>query len=298
MHVLISGADGFIGRAVRRRLVARADEVTGLSRSGSSGRVVRWDPAAGELDAGSLRGFDAIIHLAGEPLVGRWTPEKRRRIRASRVEGTGLLARRLGDLDRGPRVLLSASAVGYYGDRDEEPLSEDSPPGDTFLAEVCEAWEAAAAPAAEAGIRVVLLRFGIVLDPAGGALVEMARLFRMHLGGRLGDGRQFWSWITREDAASALLLALERETLAGPVNVTAPEPVRNRRFTAALGEALDRRALLPAPAPLLRLAMGRMADEMLLCSARVLPGRLSAAGFEWRDPHLSPALWQMYRSCR
>jgi uncharacterized protein (TIGR01777 family) len=295
MDIVISGSSGFIGSALQPYLAAAGHRVRRLVRPGGQAEPgdVAWDPAAGCLDAPALDGCDAIVHLAGENIGKRWTAARRERIRRSRVGGAALLAKTAARMIRRPAALLSASAVGYYGDRGEEPLTEESPPGEGFLADLCQEWEAACRPAAEAGVRVANLRFGIVLHPSGGALKRMLPAFRLYLGGRLGGGRQFWGWVVREDVLSAVAWALEQEALSGPLNVTSPNPVTNRTFTAALAHALGRPAVLPAPAFALRLAFGRMADETLLASARALPQRLQASGFAFRWPELEPALRTM-----
>ncbi|HQR18999.1 MAG TPA: TIGR01777 family oxidoreductase [Gemmatimonadales bacterium] len=235
--------------------------------------------------------MDAAVHLAGESIAaGRWTAETKRRIRDSRVLGTRLLAESLARLMRRPRVLVTASAVGIYGDRGDDILNEDSPPGSDFLARVGQEWEAAAKPAAEAGIRVVHLRFGIILAREGGALPRMVRPFMLGAGGPIGSGRQWMSWIALDDAIAAVLEALHNEQARGPINAVAPGPVRNAEFAAALGAALHRPALIPAPAFALRLLYGEMADAALLASQRVVPSRLEALGFRFRHPALPGAL--------
>jgi uncharacterized protein len=292
-RVLVSGARGLIGSALVPRLRARGWEVVELGRAVRGPGTLAWDPARGALDARPLEGLDVVVHLAGEPMGSRWTPALVERVRASRVGSTALLAGRLAGLTRAPRVLVSASAIGYYGDRGDEVLDEASPPGEGFLPALCRDWEAAAAPAREAGIRVVHPRFGLVLTPRGGALARMLPLFRLGLGGPLGNGRAWWSWVTLADVVAALERMLVDEALAGPVNVTAPGAVRNRDLSRALGRALGRPALLPAPALALRAVFGRMADEALLASARVRPARLAQAGFSFRDPEIGPALRAM-----
>ncbi len=252
---------------------------------------VLWNPAAGTLDHAALEGVDAAVHLAGESIAaGRWTADIKRRIRDSRILGTRLLAESLARLMRRPRVLVTASAVGIYGDRGDEILNEDSPLGTDFLAGVGREWEAAAKPAAEAGIRVVHLRLGIILAREGGALPRMVRPFMLGAGGPIGSGRQWMSWIALDDAIAAVLEALGNEQARGPINAVAPEPVRNAEFAAALGATLHRPALIPAPAFALRLLYGEMADAALLASQRVVPSRLEALGFRFRHPTLPEAL--------
>jgi uncharacterized protein (TIGR01777 family) len=295
MDIVVSGASGFIGSALVPALAAAGHSVRRLVRPGGGmqpGDVV-WEPDGGSVDVAALDGCDAVVHLAGENIGKRWTATRRARIRQSRLGGTALVADAVARLAHRPSALVSASAVGYYGERGAEVLTEESPPGEGFLAGLCRDWEAACRPAAEAGVRVVNLRFGVVLDPSGGALARMLPLFRLYLGGRLGGGGQFWSWVAQEDAAAAAVFVLEKDELSGPVNVASPNPVTNREFTAALGRALGRPAVLPAPAFALRLALGRMADEMLLASARAVPARLLAGGFGFRHPDLEPALRRM-----
>ncbi len=293
MRILVSGASGLVGSAIVRRFASPADEVVRLVRreSGPGPAEVPWNPEAGTIAAEGLEGLDAVVHLAGENLgTGRWTRAKKARIRTSRVDGTRLLASALAGLKRPPKVLISASAVGFYGNRGDEELDEQSPPGTGFLAGLCRDWEAATEPAAQAGIRVVTARFGVILAREGGALARMLPIFRLGLGGRLGSGRQFMSWITLDDALGALRFVVADDSLSGPVNLVAPNPVTNREFTKTLGRVLHRPTLLPAPALALRIALGEMAGEMLLASARVLPRRLLASGFRPTARALEPAL--------
>lgn len=297
MKVIITGATGLIGSALVRSLLADGHEVTRLVRGGRKGAPspgvsdAEWDPAAGTADAAALEGCDGVVHLAGEPVAeGRWTDEKKRRIRESRVRGTRLVAETLAGLARKPRVLVSASATGYYGDRGAELLTEESAPGRDFLSEVCREWEAAARQAAEAGIRVVHPRIGVVLDADGGALPRMLTPFKMGVGGRLGSGRQYMSWITLPDVVSVIRRALEDEALRGPVNAVSPQPVTNEEFTKTLGRVLGRPTLFAVPEFAARLAFGEVADALLLSSQRVEPARLKEAGFSYADPELEGAL--------
>jgi uncharacterized protein (TIGR01777 family) len=294
VKVLVSGASGLIGTALASSLESQGDSVVRLARSGSGApdRLV-WDPSAGEIDVERLEevGVDAVVHLAGESVgVGRWTRSKKARIRDSRVGGTQALSKAIARLRERPRVLISASAVGWYGDRGTEPLSEASGRGSGFLADVTEAWEGATEPAAAAGVRVVKLRFGIVLSTRGGALERMLPPFRLGVGGPFGNGRQFMSWITLDDVVGVVRHALDTESLEGPVNAVAPNPVTNREFVRTLGRVLRRPAIMPLPAPALRLALGEFADESLLASARAFPARLMESGYRFRDPTLEPAL--------
>lgn len=293
MKILVTGSSGLLGSALTPSLTAGGNTITRLVRPGTKpgpSQIV-WDPAAGRLDAGSLEGFDAVVNLAGENIAGgRWTPERKRLLRDSRVKSTLLLAETLGKLSRPPRVLVAASATGYYGDRGDEMLTEASEPGSGFLAEVCRPWEDSTRPAAAAGIRVVNVRFGIVLSAAGGALAKMLPPFKAGVGGPVGSGRQYMSWIALEDVVRVIEHALVTEALAGPVNVVAPEPVTNREFARTLGRVLGRPALLPLPAFAVRLLFGEMGDELLLASARVRPSRLEATNYRFLYPDLEGAL--------
>ncbi|HET7265969.1 MAG TPA: TIGR01777 family oxidoreductase [bacterium] len=291
MRVALTGSHGLIGSAVASALRARGDEVVPLVRGGvAAPEEVAWDPAAGLIDAARLADVDAAIHLAGATLATRWTPDQKMAILASRRRGTELLAGALAGLRGGPRTFVSGSAVGYYGDRGDEVLTESSEPGTGFLAEVCREWEAAAEPARRAGIRVVHPRFGVVLSRSGGVLAKIVPIFKIGAGGPLGHGRQYLPWVAIDDAVGALLLALERDALDGPVNVVSPRAVTNREFTSALARALGRPAMIPVPAAALRAMFGEMADGALLVSQRVDPVRLRGAGYAFRFPELEPAL--------
>ncbi len=291
MNITLTGATGFIGRRLAGRLLVGSHSLHVLGRRAVPGlSLSAWDAggnASPPLE--SLRDSQAVVHLAGEPVSQRWTPEARQRIRSSRVEGTRRLVEALAAFPRPPAVLVCASAIGIYGSRGDEILTESSPPGGGFLAEVCQEWEQAADQAASAGIRVVKLRTGVVLGPGGGALQRMLPLFKAGLGGRLGSGRQWMSWINLEDLVELICLALEQPELAGPVNATAPSPVTNAEFTRQLAARLRRPALLPVPAFALRMVFGEMAS-VLLDSQRVLPQAALAAGFRFRYPELGPAL--------
>ena len=296
MNVLVSGGTGLIGSALIPALRRSGHEIMVLTRRPSTAslpgvRFAHWDPETGVMDAAALDGAQAIVHLAGESIAGgRWTDAKRSRIVESRVQGTRFLAERAATPSSPPSVFVSASAVGFYGNRGDEILTEESAAGSGFLADVCRAWEAATAGAAARGIRVVHLRVGLVLDAREGALGKMLPLFRLGLGGPLGRGRQWMSWVAMEDVVGAIEFAIGREDLSGPVNIAAPEPARNRDFALAVGRALGRPARLPAPAFALRLLFGRMADEAILASARVSPVRLLGAGYAFRFPSLGGAL--------
>jgi len=289
--VAVTGSTGLVGRSLCARLEGGGFRVRRLVRRAASRTgETSWDPSAAGLDSAAFDGVDAVVHLAGENLsAGRWTRRRKEDILRSRVEGTGLLARTLAALPRPPRVLLSASAVGWYGDRGDETLDETSGPGTGFLADVCARWEAATEPARESGIRVVLLRSGVVLSGDGGALPRMARPFRMFAGGRVGSGRQWVSWISREDAVGAILHLLSAESVSGPVNLVAPAPATNGELSCAIGRTLHRPCWLPVPRFVLRLAFGEMAG-VVLASTRVLPGRLTASTFSYRCPDLASTL--------
>ncbi len=294
--VAVTGSTGLVGAALTVALARGGHRVVRLVRSGTATRApgehtVRWDPGRGTIDAAGLEGVDAVVHLAGESIAsGRWTAAKRLRIRDSRVGATRVLAEALAGLERPPATLVAASAVGYYGDRGDEVLREESAPGGGFLADVCREWEAAAAPAARRGLRVVHMRIGMVLAATGGALAALLPPFRLGLGGPVGSGRQWMSWISLDDLVRAILHALATASLAGPINAVAPAPVTNREFARTLGRVLRRPAVLPLPAGAARLLLGRMADELLLASARVVPARLEAAGFTFGDATLERAL--------
>ena len=296
MLVAVTGASGLIGSALTRRLRAEGHQVLRLTRSRPSAPdQVQWDPTAGRLDSDSLAKADAVVHLAAKNLGERlrWNARVKRELLESRVEGTALVARTMADLagrSGGPRVLVCASGVGYYGDRGDEVLTESSSPGSGFLAEVCKQWEAAADPAREAGLRVVNLRTGPVQDMAGGGLPKQVLLFRLGLGGRLGSGRQWLSWTALDDIVGAYLHALTHDELDGPVNNAAPNPVPNAEFTATLARVLGRPAMLPVPAFAPRLVLGEAADEFLFVSQRALPFRLRETGYRFQFPELEQAL--------
>lgn len=293
MRIVVAGASGLLGSTLVPVLEQGGHSVIKLTRRRQAlgPNTVLWDPAAGSLDPHAVSGVDAAINLSGEIILGRWTPHKRRRIRDSRVGTTGLLATTLARVEPKPRVMICASAMGIYGDRGEESLTEESAKGTGFLADLGREWEAAAAPAERAGIRLVYLRTGLVLSPSGGVLAPMLLPFRLGLGGPIGDGRAWWSWVAIEDVIGVILFALMNEALHGPINVVAPNPVRNGEFTRALGRALHRPALIPVPPAALRLAFGREpAQEMMLGSLRVVPAKLQAAGYRFRFPDLEPAL--------
>ncbi len=291
MRVAVTGATGLIGSALLPALRAAGHEVVSLVRRPPRPEAGEcyFDPLAGLMDPQALEGVEAVIHLAGENIGQRWTPAVKERIRRSRVAGAALLVEAM---ERGPRprVFLSASAVGYYGPRGEEPVTEETGPGQGFLAQVCREWEEAALAASRLGVRVAVARLGVVLSPQGGALARMLPLFRLGLGGPLGSGRQYVSWVAIDDAVAAFLWLLAGEGLEGPFNVTSPEPVTFRELARTLGRVLGRPAFLPVPALALRLAFGEMAQETLLSGQRALPKRLLEAGFQFRFPRLEEAL--------
>lgn len=296
MKVAFTGSGGLIGSAVSADLAAAGHEIVRLVRGTPRGGEVPWDPAA-PCDLSALDGVDAVIHLAGENVgAGRWTPARKTAIRTSRVDGTRNLVASLLQMKHPPRVLLAASAIGWYGDCGDAPVDETAPAGDSFFGHLVADWEAELAPARTAGMRAVAMRFGVVLARDGGALAKMLPPFRLGLGGPLGTGRQVMSWIALEDVVACVRLLLAADGITGPVNFTAPGAVTNREFAAALGRVLRRPALLPAPAFALRLLLGReMADELLLSGARVVPARLLAAGFRFAYPDLEPALLRILR---
>ena len=292
MKILISGSHGLVGTALIKALEPEGHEIYRLVRHyPDSSEQIEWSPERYSIALSLIEGFDAVVHLAGESIAeGRWTDEKKKKIRESRTRGTKLLADALGNLTNPPRVLLSASAIGYFGDRDEEVLTETSAPGNDFLSEVCVEWEKTTSHATAMGVRVMNARFGIILDKEGGALKKMLPPFRMGIGGKIGSGKQWMSWIALDDVVSALKLALTNESLAGPVNFVAPNPVRNAEFTKTLGHVLSRPTIFPIPKFGVRLAFGEMADALLLTSQRVEPKVLKEAGYQFQFPDLRSAL--------
>jgi len=291
MKVLITGASGMVGTALSAELKASGHEVVGLTRNRASENAVYWNPEAGELDVTQLNGIEAVVHLAGENIAaGRWSDKQKSKIRESRVGGTKLLCETLASMEQKPQVLVSASAIGFYGDRGDEELTEDSSVGTGFLPEVCQEWEAATEPAKAAGIRVVNLRIGVVLSKDGGALKAMMFPFMSCLGGIVGNGKQYWSWIALADLVGVIAHALQTDTVSGPVNAVSPNTVTNHEFTKTLGAVIGRPTIFPLPGFVAKIMLGEMADGLLLASARVLPNQLQASGYEFRYPELKVAL--------
>jgi uncharacterized protein len=292
MQVAITGSSGLIGSELRRTLQATGHAVVRVVRGGPHAPdAIRWDPDAGAIESAGLEGLDAVVHLAGESIgSGRWTEAQKARILDSRVVGTRLLADTLAGLQRSPNVMVSGSAIGFYGDRGEQPVTEETGPGEDFFADVVRRWEAAAAPAEEAGVRVPRIRSAIVLSRKGGALQRMLLPFKLGLGGRLGSGRQYWSWISIHDEVSAILHLLENDDLSGPVNLSSPNPVTQKAFATTLARTLGRPAVIPTPTLPLRLLYGsEMVEQTLTNGQRVLPKRLEASGFRFLHPELEGA---------
>jgi len=302
MKILITGSTGLVGRALVSELKRAGHTVCRLVRRGTSGEAlrgsegfdVRWDPKTGELGAAAV-GADAVVNLGGASIAGgRWTAERKKMLRDSRVETTRALVGALAKMAARPRVLVSASAIGYYGNRGDEVLTEASLAGDDFLSAVAKEWELEAAKGEALGIRVVCARFGVILAKEGGALPQMARPFRLGVGGKIGSGQQWMSWVSLEDVVGIVWMVLENGDVRGAVNVVAPEPVRNAEFTAALAKALHRPALFPAPAFALRLMLGEMADALLLSSQRVVPAKLEKLGYKFADTNLPSTLERLF----
>jgi uncharacterized protein (TIGR01777 family) len=296
MRIAITGASGLVGTPLAAGLEADGHGVLRLVRREPAGESeARWDR---DLGPATFSGVDAVVHLAGENIASRrWSAAQKDRIRSSRVDGTARVARALAQAapSGGPRTLICASAIGWYGDRPAEVLDEESGPGKGFLGEVCAEWEAAADAARDAGVRVVHLRFGVILSPEGGALAKMLLPFRLGAGGRIGPGNQYMSWITARDAVRAVRHAIDHEELSGAMNAVGPHPIQNVEFTRTLGRVLKRPTIFPLPGPIARLALGEMADALLLADVRVLPRRLEQSGFDFAEPRLEEALRGMLR---
>ena len=292
MKILIGGSHGLVGTALIKSLEAEGHEIFRLVRHAPTSKTeVEWSPDRYSIALARIEGFDAVVNLAGESIAeGRWTDEKKRRIRESRVKGTKLLGDALANLTVRPKTFVCASAIGYYGNRGDELLTETSAPGDDFLAKVCAEWEQATALAAEKGIRVVNARFGVILDNNGGALQKMLPPFRMGVGGRIGSGKQWMSWIALDDVIGGIKFALANESVRGPVNFVSPNPVTNAEFTKTLGKVLSRPTIFPIPGFAIKLMFGEMGEALLLGGQRVAPVRLVGGGFEFRYPQLQAAL--------
>jgi len=305
MRILISGSTGFLGSALVKALQGQGHQIARLVRPGTrqgstdgTGRQdIAWDPVTGQFGAAAAEGAEALVHFAGASIAdGRWNASRKELLRTSRIDATRHLIGALAKLQRPPRVIVAASAIGYYGSRGDEILTEASAPGSDLLAGLCCDWEAETARGAEFGARVVSLRFGIILAAHGGALAKMAMPFKLGAGGRLGDGRQWMSWVTLPEVVSIVQFALATSELAGPVNVVSPNPVRNSEFTTVLARTLHRPALFPAPAFALRLALGEMADALLLASQRVIPSQLTDSGYRFQQPLLADAMAEVFRN--
>lgn len=289
MQIAVSGASGMVGRALATSFRADGHDVVPLVRGNAEG--IHWTPATGEFDQEKMADVEVLVHLAGENISqGRWTKAKKERIHSSRGNVTRLLCKSLAKIKSGPRTLISASAIGFYGDRGDELLDEDAAPGEGFLPDVCQDWESATQAVVDAGMRVVNLRLGMVLSRDRGALKPMLIPFKLGFGGRMGSGRQYWSWITLADVLRVIQFAIDTPTLSGPVNAVTPVAVTNLEFTKALGKALGRPTIFPMPGPVARMALGQMTDGLILASARVVPRKLEQAGFVFSHSQLDDAL--------
>ena len=304
MRILVSGSTGFLGTTLIETLEKRSHTIARLVRPGTArdgaaeirAQAVAWDPVGGQFEAAQAEGADALVHLAGASIAGgRWNASRKELLRTSRIDATRHLIGALAKLQRPPRVIVSASAVGYYGDRGEEILTEASSPGNEFLAGICREWEAESSRAELFGARVVSLRFGIILAEHGGALARMLLPFKLGAGGRIGNGKQWMSWLTLAEAVNIIQFALAAAGLAGPANAVTPNPVRNNEFTRDLAKTLHRPALFPAPALALRLALGDMADALLLSSQKAMPAKLVDTGYRFLQPNLESALAEVLR---
>ncbi len=296
MKVIVGGASGLIGKELTKALESEGHQVVPLLRHKKDPAAAYWNPDLGEIDLSHLEGADAIVNLAGENIVGRWNPEKKEKVRSSRVESTKLIAKSLEKLERPPKVWINASAIGYYGNVTDREVTETSPAGEGFLADVCREWEEATHFGLRTDTRIIHLRIGVVLTPKGGALQRMLLPFKLCLGGVLGSGEQEMSWIDIEDLTRAIVHCIETPTLRGPVNATAPHPVTNRTFTKTLAKVLRRPAIFPVPASLLRVLFGEMAESILLGGAEVIPEKLLQSGFTFRYPDLKSSLIHLIKS--
>ncbi len=296
MKVLITGSTGLIGTALEESLSANGHKVRGLLRSNFAKGDPHWNPEEGVIDLGNFTQIDAVIHLAGENISeGRWNEAKKARIRDSRVLGTKLIAEFLAKLEHKPKVFISGSAIGFYGSRGEEEVDENSKPGEGFLPDVSKEWDEAAKPAHNAGIRVVNIRTGVVLSLSGGALKKMLFPFKMGMGGVVGNGKQYMSWVSIDDEVEMIQFAMTNDSISGPVNLVSPNPVSNYQFTKTLGRALRRPTMFPMPAFMARLMFGEMADDLLLASTRVIPRKLINAGYKFQHSTLENALQFLFR---
>lgn len=297
MKVAIAGSTGFIGEALVQTLAQHGHQPVRLvrRRNRPDEPTIYWNPAQNDIEPGALDGVDAVVCLSGENIAGRWSEQKKKNILESRVNTASLLANEMASMADPPKVFLCASAIGYYGDRGDERLDESSGKGTGFLADVCEAWESATEPAVDSGVRTVTTRWGVVLDPTGGMLKQIAPVFKAGLGGVIGSGKQYMSWIALEDAVRIIMFALENQTLNGVLNGTAPDPVTNRAFTKALGRALHRPTILPVPAMAVKLALGEAGENLALASTRAVPARLQSAGFQFNRPEIDSALQGMFK---
>ena len=298
MKILVTGATGLVGSELVPFLTQQGHEVNRLTHSKpKEANDIVWDPARNQLPKARIEGTDAIVHLAGENIAGkRWNEKVKEELRRSRLDGTKLLCETIAQMQSPPKSLICASAIGFYGNRGSELLNETSAAGTGFLADLCKDWEAACEPARQKGIRVVNIRIGVVLTPKGGALAKMIPPFKMGVGGIMGSGNQYWSWISIDDVVGVINHCLTHEKISGPVNTTTPRPVTNYEFTKALGAVLGRPTILPMPAFAARLALGEMADALLLSSARVMPNRLSETGYQFHHPALEPALQSLLQT--
>lgn len=297
MRVLVSGASGLVGKELVKSFDAKGYDVYKLVRkTPSNDKEIQWDPEEGKIQVDKLEGFDAMVHLSGDNLSsGRWTEDKKRKIRDSRIASTFLLTTAMQELEKKPEVFISASAIGFYGSRGDEIMTESSEPGDNFLSWVCRDWEKAVDPATVAGVRAVNLRIGMVLSGSGGALKKMLPGFIAGMAGNLGSGNQYMSWISIQDLVNVIHFAIDNKEVKGPINCVAPEPVRNKQFTKTLAKVLSRPAVIHAPAFGLRLAFGEMADAIMLSSTRVIPERLTQLGFQFEHPTLESAFRHILR---
>ncbi len=296
MKIAVSGSSGMVGAALVPALDQSGHHVVRLVRANPSDGEIRWNPSDGTVDSAALDGVEAVVHLAGENIAEkRWNETQKKRIRDSRVDGTRLIATTLAGMQQKPQVLVCASAIGFYGDRGSVQLDENSEAGTGFLAEVCQGWEAACQPARDAGIRVVNLRIGVILSTKGGALAKMLTPFKLGVGGRVGSGQQYWSWVSLDDVVGSILHVLNNVAISGPVNAVAPDVVTNAEFTQVLGRVLGRPTIMPLPAFAARLALGEMADELLLASTRVKPTRLQQSDYHFKHSDLESALRHLLR---